>query len=240
MPAPVNVKLQTPSSIPDWNKEATEWMNLNAEAHGNPSFYRLTVKAAYVIGVEHDLCESVSHLLKHPGAKTTTYIPAYGVFAAGVELLGRCINGNATTERNVADLKTGLKWLVSSSYNTIPDTQVVVTTTSRSHTVESLAALRHFAAHGQATSRKTAAGTRQFGKIDYEVLSMMPPLLADGLQRYWQELLDHESRCQKLAEANIIALRSSPVLRSWILFEKDASGRYPKVLEIFSRFDWRI
>jgi len=115
MTAPVNVKLNTPTvPIPNWNQEATDWMSLNTAAHGNPDFYPLTVKAAYVIGVVHDICESVSHLLTHPNAKTTTYIPAYGVFASGIELLGRCVNGNSTTYGSVADLKTGFKWLVSS------------------------------------------------------------------------------------------------------------------------------
>lgn len=241
MTAPVNVKLQTPTvAISDWNQEATEWMNLNAAAHGNPDFYPLTVKAAYVIGVEHDICESVSHLLTHPSAKTTTYIPAYGVFASGVEILGRCINGNSTTRGSVADLKTGFKWLVSSSYDTVPGTHVLITTNSYAYTVEMLAALRHFAAHGQATSNVTAAGTYQFGNIDYEILSKMPHLIANGLERYWNQLQRDEELCNKLAEANIIALRNWPVFRSWMLFEKDESGKYHSITQIFNRFDWQV
>ncbi len=184
MAVPVNVKLETPTiAIPNWNQEAAEWMTLNAAAHGNPEFYPLTVKAAYVIGVEHDICESVSHLLTHPNVKTTTYIPAYGVFASGVEVLGRCIIGNSTTRGGVADLKTGFKWLVSSSQDTVPDSRVLITTNSYAYTIEMLAALRHFAVHGQATSRVTASGTYQFGNIDYEILSKMPPLIANGLER---------------------------------------------------------
>jgi len=241
MAVPVNVKLQTPTiAIPNWNQEATDWMTLNVAAHGNPDFYPLTVKAAYVIGVEHDICESVSHLLTHPSVKTTTYIPAYGVFASGVEVLGRCITGNSTTRGSSADLKTGFKWLVSSSQDTVPDSHVLITTNSYAYTIEMLAALRHFAAHGQATSRVTASGTYQFGNIDYEILSKMPPLIANGLERYWHQLQQDEPLCNKLAEANIIALRSWPVLRSWMLFEKDEFGRYHSITEIFNRFDWRV
>jgi hypothetical protein len=239
--APVNVKVQTPTiAIPDWHHEARKWMNLNAAAHGNPDFYPLTVKAAYVIGVVHEICESVSHLLAHPSAKTTTYIPAYGVFASGIELLGRCTNGNSTTGGSVADLKTGFKWLVSSSYDTIPETHVLIATSAYAYTIEMLAALRHFAAHGQATSKVTTAGTYQFGNIDYEILSRMSPLIANGLERYWNQLQHDKELCNKLANANVIALRNWPVFRSWTLFERDQSGKYHSITEIFTRFDWQV
>jgi hypothetical protein len=234
--APVNVRLQTPTAaIPDWNHEAAKWTNLNTAAGGDPGFYPLTVKAAYVVGLEHDICESVSHLLKHPRVETTTFIPAYGVFASGVELLGRCINGDRGTSGSSHDLKTGFKWLVSPSYNTVSDNDVVITTSDSAYTVEMLAALRHFAAHGQATS-----GIHQFGSIDHGILAQMPPLIADGLERYWSELQRDESLCNKLAEANIVGLRNWPVFRSWMLFEKDKSGKYPSITEIFNRFDWRV
>lgn len=240
MTAPVNVKLNTPTvTIPNWNQEVTDWMSLNAAALGNPDFYPLTIKAAYVIGVVHDTCESVSHLLAHPNAKTTTYIPAYGVFASGIELLGRCVNGNFTTHGSVADLKTGFKWLVSSSYNTVEDSRILITTSSYAYTIEMLAALRHFAAHGQATSKITDAGTYQFGNIDYEILSKMPPLIANGLERYWNQLQNDEDLCNRLAQTNVIALRNWPVFRSWTLFERDESGTHHSITEIFNRFDWQ-
>ena len=241
MSAPVNVKLQTPTvTIPHWNQEAAEWMRLNAAAHGNPGFYPLTVKAAYVMGVEHDICESVSHLLAHPRAKTTTYIPAYGVFASGIEILGRCINGNATTHGSVADLKTGFKWLATSSHVSGPDTHVLITTSRNSYTIDMLTALRHFAAHGQATANVTPGGTYQFGNIDYEILSKMPPLIAGGLERYWNQLQRDDNLCNRLAEANVIALRNWPVFRSWSLFERDQSGKHHSVTDIFNEFDWRV
>lgn len=241
MPAPVNVKLQTPTvKIPDWTQQAREWMKFDADAGGNRDFYPLTVKAAYVMGVEHDICESVSHLLAHLKAKETTYIPAYGVFASGVELLGRYIRGNSTTGSTTADLKTGFKWLVSSSYDTVPDTHVLITTRSCDFTVDMLAALRHFAAHGQATSKRTPAGTYGFGVIDYGILSQMPHLIADGLERYWSQLLGDDDLCNKLAKANIIRLRSWPVLSTWLRLARDRSGRYHSVSEIFNRFDWQV
>lgn len=241
MKAPVNVKLQNPTiNIPSWSQEAQEWKKLNSEIGGNLGFFALTIKAAYVIGVIHDLCESISYLLTHPNAKEITYIPAYGIFASSVELLGRCINGNSTTYNNGRDLTTGFKWFVSSLHTSVSNTHVLVKTSSDSYTIEMLTALRHFAAHGQATSKMTNSGTYQFGNIDHEILSQMPPLIANALERYWNQLQSDDSLCNKLAEANIIALRNWPVLRSWALFERDENGEYHSITEIFNRFDWRV
>jgi len=236
MPAPVNVKLEKPTiSLPTWQSEANKWLNLNSLVRGNRDFYPLTVKAAYVIGIIHDLCISVSILIKTPNSRQSTYIPAYGIFASGVDLLGRCILGNSSpTARSTMNLKTGFKWLASSTYSSIPDTHVLVTTASHQYQIEELVYLRHFAAHGQAASKL------QFSQVDYELLSKMPPILANGLERYWKHLQSDDDLCNKLAQANILALRSRPLLKSWILFEKDKTGKYHSVEEIFNRFDWRI
>ena len=242
MVAPVNVKLEVPTiALPDWDKEAAQWMALNTQVRGNADFYPLTVKAAYVIGVVHTLCESVSVLLSHPRKREITYIPAYGVFASGVELLGRCVKGNDDTRGATADLTTGFKWLVNPEYHQVPDTHELITTSSRPHTIDMLAALRHFAAHGQATAQQTASGSFKFGDIDYEILEKVLPALAGGLGAYWNRLRQHEDLCNKLAQANVIALRSSPVLTSWRLFEKDKrTGRHLAVVEIFNKFDWHV
>ncbi len=233
MPAPVNVKLQTPTiSLPNWSREAPEWMRLNATIGGNPDFYPLTVKAAYVIGIIHDLCDSATLLLRHPAAKSITYIPAYGIFASGIDLLGRCLNGNTGTSNTTRDLKTGFKWLVQSNHQQVLDNHTPITTSSYSHTIADLASLRHFAAHGQAQS--------SISNIDYEILNHMPPLLASGLERYWSDLQQNDDLCNNLAKANIIALRGWPVQKSWHLFEKDKQGRYHGVFEIFSRFKWQL
>jgi len=239
--APVNVKLKQPTvTIEGWGEEALEWKVVNAFAQGHSGFYPLTIKGAYVIGVIHDICESVDCLLKHPRFRETTYIPAYGVFASGIEVLGRCINGNANTANNVKDLKIGFKWLASSSPDSISDNYVLIKTSSYEYTVEMLAALRHFAAHGQATSEKTDKGEYKFGRIDYEILEKLLPHLAEGLDRYWHELQRSELLCNKLAKANIISLRDWPVLKSWILFEKDEHGAYHSIAEIFKRFNWQV
>jgi hypothetical protein len=248
MKAPVNVKLINPTeSVDGWDEQAQQWLSINQDAGGNPDFYPLTIKGAYVIGVIHTICESVSVLLKNPNAKVTTYLPAYGVFASAIELLGRCINGNSTTRKTTEDLKTGFKWLGSSffedfkdDYEKFPDNVVLIQTTTYMYRVPHLVALRHLAAHGQATSGKTINGYYQFGYIDYEILAQFPSLLAKGLEDYWTKLRTDENLCNRLAKANIIALRKWPVFLSWSLFEADSSGNYLSIEEIFSKFNWNI
>lgn len=236
MAAPVNVKPEAPTEEPeDWPEQVEQWKTLNREAGGNPDFFPLTIKAGYVIGVIHDICESVSCLLGAPNARKTTYIPAYGVFASGIEILGRCIRGDSGISESVKDIKAGFKWLASSSYENVPDDYVLIKASgSNGYTIEWLIHLRHFAAHGQAASKY------QFGNIDYEILSRMPPLIANGLERYWNGLGQNDTYCNRLAKAKIIALRNWPVLKSWLLFERNEHGVHHSITEIFSKFDWRV
>jgi hypothetical protein len=233
MVAPINVKLENPTvNVRNWDSEAKQWMELNQEVGGNPDFYPLTIKAAFVVGVIHDICQSVSHLLIHRNVKNTTYLPAYGVCSSGIEILGRCVNGNSSSHGAVSDLKTGFKWLVSSDVDNISDDYELITTSQGSYSINQMSFLRHYAAHGQATAHEV--------KIDYEILGAMHPLVAKGLGRYWNELIQSENRCNDLAQANIIPLRGWPVKKSWILFERDRFGKYHSVEEIFNRFKWNI
>jgi len=242
MSAPVNVVLENPTDVVEnWEEQAEQWLSLNAIVRGNRDFYPLTIKAAYIIGVIHDLCQSVSHLLKFESVQTT-YIPAYGVFAAGVEVLGRCIRGNDSLRGAVADLKMGFRWLAYSSHKNIPytsvdripDGYVLIETSNGEYTINRLTYLRHFSAHGQATAQ-------ELGGIDYEILGNMPSLIANGLERYWSdELQNNTQRCNDLARANIRAFRDWPVFKSWSLFERDEHGKYHSITEIFNRFDWHI
>ena len=248
MTAPVNVKLKLPTeSIDGWDKEAQQWLFVNQDTGGNSDFYPLTIKAAYVIGVIHTLCESVSILLNDTNAKVTTYLPAYGVFASSVELLGRCIRGNSSTKGSTKDLETGFKWLASSyfeqyksNYENVPVQIVLIQTSEHMYTIFNLVALRHLSAHGQATSKEIKEGYYEFGNIDYGILSQFPHLLASGLEKYWHELQSSEELCNRLAKAKIIALRKWPVFLSWSLFQADTSGVYHSIEEIFNRFSWSV
>jgi hypothetical protein len=236
MAAPVALKLADPSTpVAGWADQRQSWLRLNEEASGNPDFSPLTVKGGYMMGVIHDLGASVEQLLKHQRAADVTYLPAYGVFAAGVELLGRCIRGNATSSDNSEDLKMGFRWLTlraeddATAHTRVPDERVVLQTSKGDYSVSHLAALRHFAAHGQATSRTVQ-------DVDYEILSQAHRPLVDGLERYWNALQQQESLCNLLAQANVIPLRNWPVLNSWLLMQGD--GRGTSITNIFNRFDW--
>jgi hypothetical protein len=229
--APVNVKLQVPTVfLANWSSEASEWENINRRIGGNPDFYPLTIKAAYVIGLIHDLCQSVSILLSSKVNRDITYLPAYGLFASGIDLLGRCLQGNSTTNPG-NDLMNGFKWLVSSSFTTVSDAHILTTTSLGDYPINRLVGMRHFSAHGQATPRPPHS-------IDYELLGKMPALLADGLERYWYQLQQSDDLCNNLAKANVIPFRNWPVEKSWILFEKDQQGKSYSVYVIFNRFNW--
>jgi hypothetical protein len=246
--APINVRLEIPTiPIVGWDAQARNWSSLNQDTGGHPGFYPLTIKAAYVIGVIYTLCESVSVLLGSPNAKVVGYIPAIGVISSGIELLGRCIEGNQRAMGSTVDLRIGYKWLAScfftdyrGNYQNVPLEIVLLQTSNYHYTINNLIALRHFAAHGQATSREDIPGSYVFGYIDFEILEHIPHLLADGLEVYWNELMTNVNMCNNLARANVIALRRWPVFRSWSLFEMDQSGNYSSITEIFSKFNWHI
>lgn len=234
MDAPVKFKLDAPTDhVDEWKSVAPLWHDLNASVRGNPAFSALTIKGAYVVGVIHGICQSVTCLLAASHVfREATYIPAYGVFASGVELLGRCINGNHTNQGNSRDIKTGFKYMASASPETVADDDVLVRTSYGQYTIEQLTYLRHFAAHGQATA--------QFVLFDNEILAAMPPLIADGLERYWNALQKDTDLCNKLARAKVLALRNAPVFTSWSLFERDENGVYHSISAIFNRFNWRV
>jgi len=242
MAAPVNMTPKepdtsnwTPDEIARWNEEAAQWKTLNP---GNPDFHPLTVKAGYVIGVIYDICESVSCLLKDSGfARRTSYIPAYGIFASGVEILGRCVKGEPKSYRST--LCAGFKWLADptpSSYQTVSQNRTLVTTSQRAYTIEELVYLRNFAAHGQAAA--------QFCNIDYELLSRLHPLLTAGLEHYWTKLTmpGNDELSTNLARANVVGLRDWPVFKCWSLFSRDRQGKHHSVTEIFNKFkdEWKV
>jgi hypothetical protein len=101
--------------------------------------------------------------------------------------------------------------------------------------------LRHFSAHGQAT---TNIRIYEFRDIDDEILAHMPLLLARGLESYWQALGSSvpvavsEFLCNQLAKANIAGFRNGPIYTSWSLFQGDGQGE--SITNIFRRFNWSI
>ena len=232
-PAPVNVKLQYPTTVKpqDWEEEAKRWIDLNAEIGGNPNFFPLTVKAAYVFGVIHDICESVDWLLKHSQAWPVTYFSAFGLCASGMELLGRCLRGNSSTSGCTKDLEEGLRWLRSSSPKPGISESLIAVTSYNQYDIGRLVALRHFTLHGQATTQEGKAIA-----LDIELLSAFPWLIGNAMERYWDQLLNSVDYCERLARARIFPLRSTPIAKMWRFFErKGTSAGTP-----FYGFNWQV
>ena len=264
---PVKMKIADPTTaLPGWAQERTEWIELNREIDGHPLFSPLTIKAAYVIGVIHQLCQCITVLLRAPVHQTvgqihpwlspqprrhpwqTTYIPAYGLLASGINLLGRCLRGNDNpAKESTEDIEAGFKWLSNPRYNPaiqgdaafgyhgISKQSTLITTSTQSYSIDQLVKMRHYAAHGQAV----AVGY-SFPDADYEILAKMPVLLADGLEHFWGALIDHVEPCNRLAKARILAYLGTPILASWIVFDIGTDDRNHSITEIFKEFDWRV
>ena len=241
MTAPVNVKLENPTiDVNDWKFQAAQWKELNTDL-GNRDFFPLTIKAFYVIGVIYILCQSVDILLKHSNAVNVTFLPAYGVFASGIELLGRCLRGENKNWQNVNNLKKGYLWLSDcQDKNQHIDKKILIRTSKGSYSIDDLIALRHFSAHGQATINEKKEGESILKSMDLEILSSMPSLLAPALGKYWSDLIQKEEFCNQLAKADIIVLRKWPVFQSLKLFEMDEKGIYHSVTERFEEFHWQF
>jgi hypothetical protein len=232
MTAPINVKLKNPTvSVQDWQQQAQEWKDLNRKVNGNLGFYPLTIKFGYVLGVIHDICESVACLLHETQfARRTSYIPAYGLFASGIELLGRCVDGESNPRKST--LRAGLRWLADPrfpQYEQVPENTALISTSQGDYTIDELAHLRNFAAHGQATSA--------FQTVDYQVISQLRPLLRDSLEHYWAKLTTDDDPCNKLALANVVRLRGWPVLKTWSLLQGNEQIGYQSITDLFDRFE---
>jgi hypothetical protein len=237
MEAPFNVYLESPTREPRrWKEQAQMWTILNKEIGGPAGYFPLTIKAVYVTGIIREICMSVDILLKHAVSSDITYLPACSVFASAIELLGRCINGNSTTEKSTEDLATGFRWLARPTwrgYQTVNRDDILIKTVFNQHTIRSLIALRNLAAHGQSMSE-------YIYDIDFEVLSRMPPLLANAIEGYWHELQTYEAPCNLLARATVTAFRLRPIFMSLMALQVHPTEKYPLVRELFEKFDWEV
>jgi hypothetical protein len=214
---------------------AEQWTALDHEAGGRCDATPLSIKAAYVYGVIHDICESVQLLLKAPSAWPVPYLPAFGVCAAGIELLGRCIKGAQGSQNATPNLMRRLEWLIEPSMKK-PSARVVVKTNYREYLVDHLIALRHFAAHGQAIADlKKIDWEREAVFVEIELLDRFPKLIGDGIESYYACLQDSSELHEKLAQAGVAPLRWEPIRKTWKFFSEGKSPGQP-----FYGFDWQV
>jgi hypothetical protein len=227
----MNFKLADESiNVADWQNASSSWKNLNEDMGVDASLTPLEIKALYLLGTMFNICESVSFLLNERDfARQVSYIPAYGIYASGIELLGRAVQGEESSYRSC--LSYGLQWLCKPTlqdYINCGSNTLVIGTDQRQYSIEELKYMRNYAAHGQAVST--------YYTIDYKIIFELHQLLKVGLSNYWKALQDSEDLCNRLAKANIIPFRGINLIKFVSLMNKNSSAQNV-VNRIFEQFD---
>jgi hypothetical protein len=244
MQAPIQLKFDHTTHTPHLKAEAEEWKAFGKAATLVEGFDPWIIKALYVTGIMSDIFRAVTILLEDSDKFETTYLPAYLVFASGVELLGRCINGNkdprltGVYEQKIffPDLKTGFKWLASPSYPTykdVADCHILVQTNLSRYNIELLTTFRNFVAHGQASAKE-----EHISRFGFDVLGKMPPLVTKGLEMYWDQLYVTEDLCTRLARASIFKFSPAKIIETLLLYGWDENGKRPNIGKMFADLDW--
>lgn len=234
-PGPVNVRLENPTvPVENWTEEANSWLSIN-EAIGGAGFKPLTIKAAYVVGIIHDMCGAVAHFLRIPPNSLPVLSPAYDTLCSAIELLGYCIAGTGALESSDY-LGRGLRWLGFSTTD-ISDQEPLVVTAGAEYTIPALLALRRSALQAHGIDGQTGVARVEAGLLDHELLNVLRAKLAAGVNRWWNELQSSESLCNALAQSDVVSFHARYVVRkTWVLFERDVSGTYHSITEILNRF----
>jgi len=232
----VPVSLANPSAPVD---NSSQWLELGKLANANPEFTALELKAFYVIGLIDDICQSVDWLLKAEDAWPEKYLPAFSVFASGVDLLGRCLTGNWNTGSQ-ENLKVGFHYLAQPSLappekrllSTTAKSSIVHQTNVTKYTVSDLVDLRNYTAHGQATTGNTLPG------VHIELLDHFPKLIGDAMGIYWRGLQNIEEYCLRLGNAKISAYsnRAKPLRDTLEYFSVPGNS----IGGLFYRLNWQI
>jgi hypothetical protein len=235
-----------------------EWQTIRDSSSVNSQFTPLEIKAFYVVGLLLEICASVDCLLKansiskneHPLAHQVynaggRYLPAFGVFSSGIELLGRCLTGNETADVN-ENLRVGFYYIGTPNHTPllhhIPMTEPVISATNRSYTVQDLIDLRNYAAHGQSVvGEKDPSGKRvpknSLPGIERQLFVPLPQKLGDATDTYWARLQNNQEHCERLAKARIDPYRNriDPLQHVISYFSQIP---YPSAGSLFSRFQW--
>ena len=229
----------TPPRFADVNvpvADAFKWEQLRALADADPVFTPLEIKGYYLIGLIDDICQSVQCLLKAEKAWPEKYFPAFGLFASGVDLLGRCLTGNRTLCVN-ENLRVGFWYLFHPSATPPPKAlsadkaaALLLSTPTLSYTVHDLVALRHYSSHGQAASKVLPS-------IDNQLLAQLPRPLGDAIETYWSALPNHAEYRRRLGDALIdpYANRAEPLSKTLRYFQSGCAAG-----DLFYRLEWQV
>lgn len=113
-----NVISDKPPNGDDWLEQGRFWKELGAGAGAVAELRPLTIKLLYVTGIILAACRSVDILLSSRELVSTVYYPAYSLFASAIDLLGRCVRGNAQEEGSTEDVRAGFRWLAQPDFRT--------------------------------------------------------------------------------------------------------------------------
>ncbi len=215
------------------------WLELNRQAGGSPDFAPVEIKTLYVIGLISDICQSVEWLLKAPDAWPNKYLPAFALFASGVDLLGRCLIGNTTAGLH-GNLGIGFHYLARPTPQPPPkdishidrEAVIVVGTNRRQYTVADLVALRHYTAHGQATT------SDKLPEIHIELLDTFPKLMGNAMETYWKGLQIDNEYCNRMGSAKFepYSNRAEPLKHTIEYFSIQGNS----IGSLFYRLDWQV
>jgi len=236
---------------------ASEWESLR-NLVANRGFTPVEIKGFYVLGLILEIFESVDCLLRmkslsknsHPLAHQIftsggRYLPAFGVFASGAELLGRCLTGNETISVN-QNLNVGFHYLAQPNVVPLLDSipmEIEVVHANRSYSIQDLIDLRHYAAHGQSTvAGKNISGNRDpkisLPGIERDLFVELPDKMGKAIDIYWIALINDKEHCRRLAKARLDPYnnRIGPLRHVISYFSKhppQSAG------SLFTRFKWR-
>jgi hypothetical protein len=226
-----HLKLQTPTvELSSWENEAILWKQLVLELDCNLNLSSLESKLIYLLGTLLSINESVGCLLiRKDFARQISYVPAYGIYASAIELLGRSVRGEIAHHKSC--LVEGLKWLSNPShpnYLSVSENHPLIQTSQKSYSLSDLRSLRNYSAHGQATA--------DYCNIDYEIISSLHPIFKAAISCYCSALSVSDELCNNLAKANIVPLRGMPILKAAISIN-EVSDCHSNLGSIFDRFD---
>lgn len=238
MPRNVPVSLASPNAQV---YNAALWTELGKLSGANPEFTPLELKTFYVVGLIDDICQSVQWLLGAKDAWPNKYLPAFGVFASAVDILGRCLTGNETPDLN-ENLRVGFRYIASPTVE--PPTKnvsedeaeqtIVVQTNHAPYTIGTLVSLRHYTAHGQATVKHST-----LPHVDTELLGLFPKLFGEAMETYWKGLTIQEEFCTRIGSARIDPYRNraDPLKNILTYFQQP---QHPTMGSVFYRLNWQV
>lgn len=222
--------------VPVYNEDL--WLELKELSNANQIFTALEIKTFYAIGLIDDICQCVQTLLKSDNAWPEKYLPAFGLFASIVDLLGRCLTGNRTLDVN-ENLRVGF-WYLFNPTPTPPSRSITTVQTRTAihqmspagglYTIGNFISLRNYSLHGQAT-------TDHLPRVHNDLLAIFPRKIGDAIEIYWSALQNNDEYCERMGAALIDphSNRADPLFKTIDYFDQGLAAG-----DLFYKFDWNV